>query len=202
MIYKECEIPVLRIKSIQRNQGLEGWYDERFKNHQHNREHHLGKSEVCGLAGNPLQAFGSELVKRGYRHSMGGNTVLFLAALDDRISFCCASGSACTYANRMENNVGIEMASVIPNFHGEYDIFDLVSCVAPRKMLIVSAEDDKYSKDAPYIVEKAMPAYIKCNATANLCHKRFQGDHAMTQERFDYIIEWIIGNSQIKVISK
>ena len=35
-------------------------------NHQHNREHHLGKSEVCGLAGDPLQAFGVELVKRGY----------------------------------------------------------------------------------------------------------------------------------------
>jgi len=34
-------------------------------NHQHNREHHLGKSEVCGLAGNPLQAFGVALVKRG-----------------------------------------------------------------------------------------------------------------------------------------
>lgn len=35
-------------------------------NHQHNREHHLGKSEVCGLAGNPLQAFGPELVKKGF----------------------------------------------------------------------------------------------------------------------------------------
>ena len=35
-------------------------------NHQHNREHHLGKSEVCGLAGNPLQAFGRALVRRGY----------------------------------------------------------------------------------------------------------------------------------------
>lgn len=35
-------------------------------NHQHNREHHLGKSEVCGLAGNPLQAFGPELVKMGF----------------------------------------------------------------------------------------------------------------------------------------
>lgn len=35
-------------------------------NHQHNREHHLGKSEVCGLAGNPLQAFGPELAKRGF----------------------------------------------------------------------------------------------------------------------------------------
>lgn len=193
-------------------------------NHQHNREHHLGKSEVCGLAGSPFQAFGPELARKGFvvlapdsicfeerrkdttvegfdfwqhfnemcygilkgeylmkkvledamngiallsnlsyvdskrigtlGHSYGGNTVLFLSALDDRISFCCASGSACTYKNRMQNDVGIEMASVIPNFHGKYDIDDLVSCIAPRKLLIVSAEDDKYSKDAPYIVEK------------------------------------------------
>ena len=133
-------------------------------NHQHNREHHLGKSEVCGLAGNPLQAFGPELARKGfvvlapdsicfeerrkdptvegfdfwqhfqemtYRvlsgeflmkkvltdamngvsllrglpfvdaerigtlgHSYGGNTVLFLVALDERISFACTSGSA------------------------------------------------------------------------------------------------------------
>lgn len=147
-------------------------------NHQHNREHHLGKSEVCGLAGNPLQAFGPELAKKGfvvlapdsicfedrrkdttvegfdfwqhfdemcYRiltgdylmkkvlhdamngitllsgldcidhkrigtlgHSYGGNTVLFLSALDERIAFSCASGSACTFENRMLNNVGIE----------------------------------------------------------------------------------------------
>lgn len=147
-------------------------------NHQHNREHHLGKSEVCGLAGNPLQAFGPELAKKGfvvlapdsicfedrrkdttvegfdfwqhfdemcYRiltgdylmkkvlhdamsgitllssldcidhkrigtlgHSYGGNTVLFLSALDERIAFSCASGSACTFENRMLNNVGIQ----------------------------------------------------------------------------------------------
>lgn len=30
-------------------------------------------------------------------HSYGGNTVLFLSAIDQRISFACASGSACTY---------------------------------------------------------------------------------------------------------
>ena len=34
--------------------------------HQHNGERHLGKSEVCGLAGNPLQAFGPELACRGF----------------------------------------------------------------------------------------------------------------------------------------
>jgi len=230
-------------------------------NHQHNREHHLGKSEVCGLAGNPLQAFGPELAKRGFvvlapdsicfeqrrkdtsvegfdfwqhfnemcygiltgdylmkrvlndaisgitllsnlqfvdkkrigtlGHSYGGNTVLFLAALDERITFSCASGSACTYENRMRNDVGIEMASVIPNFHGKYDIYDLVSCIAPRRLLIVSAEDDKYSKDAPYIVEKASPTFTAYGAMHNLCHKRYTGGHAMTEERFVDIIEWI-----------
>ena len=198
-------------------------------NHQHNREHHLGKSEVCGLAGNPLQAFGPALAKKGfvvlapdavcfeerrndtsvegfdfwqhfhevcYRivkgdcmmkqvltdamngisllaglpyvdkqhigtlgHSMGGNTVLFLAALDERISFACASGSACTYEHRMANGVGIEMASVIPGCHGKYDIDNLVALTAPRKLLLVSAEEDKYSMDAPEIVEKAGKAF-------------------------------------------
>lgn len=234
-------------------------------NHQHNREHHLGKSEVCGLAGNPLQAFGPELVRKGfvvlapdsicfedrrrdttvkgfdfwqhfdemcYRilkgdylikkvlndamngitllagldctdnkrigtlgHSYGGNTVLFLSALDERIAFSCASGCACTFENRMLNNVGIEMASVIPNFHGKYDIYDLVSCIAPRRLLIVSGDDDKYSKDAPYIVEKASPTYVEFDALHNLQHKRYQGGHALTKERFDYIIEWLAVNS-------
>ncbi len=236
-------------------------------NHQHNREHHLGKSEVCGLAGNPLQAFGPELVKKGYvvlapdsicfeerrkdptvegfdfwqhfdevcyriikgdylmkkvledamngitlltnleyvdnkrigtlGHSYGGNTVLFLSALDERIAFSCASGSACTYEYRMKNNVGIEMASVIPNFHGKYDIDDLVSCIAPRRLLIVSSEDDKYSKDAPYIVEKASLKYSEFNALSNLEHKRYAGGHALTQERFEDIIDWFATISKL-----
>lgn len=239
-------------------------------NHQHNRERHLGKSEVCGLAGNPLQAFGPELAKRGfvvlapdaicfedrrknargtepladdldfwqhynemcYRiingeslmkkvlddavngitllsglayvdnsrigtlgHSMGGNTVLFLSALDERIVFSCASGSACTYENRMVNNVGIEMASIIPGFHSKYDVYDLVSCIAPRRLLIVSAEDDKYSRDASYIVEKAGPAYAERNALQNLHHKRYPGGHGLTKERYDFIIEWLNTNA-------
>lgn len=232
-------------------------------NHQHNREHHLGKSEVCGLAGNPLQAFGPELAKKGfvvlapdsicfesrrkdtsvegfdfwqhlhemtYRilrgewlmkkvledamkgisllaglkcvdkarigtlgHSYGGNTVLFLAALDERISFACASGNACTFEHRMKNGVGIELANVIPGFHGKYDIDDLVACIAPRKLLLVSSDEDKYSMDAPYIVEKAGEKYVELGEPQNLYHKRYQGGHALTEERFADILEWIGG---------
>ena len=232
-------------------------------NHQHNREHHLGKSEVCGLAGSPLQAFGPELAKKGfvvlapdsicfesrrkdtsvegfdfwqhlhemtYRivrgewlmkkvledamkgisllaglecvdksqigtlgHSYGGNTVLFLSALDERISFACASGNACTFEHRMKNGVGIELASVIPGFHGKYDIDDLVACIAPRKLLLVSSDEDKYSMDAPYIVEKAEEKYAELGEPQNLYHKRYQGGHALTEERFADILEWIGG---------
>lgn len=34
--------------------------------HQHAGQRHLGKSEVCGLAGDPLQAFGPALAQRGF----------------------------------------------------------------------------------------------------------------------------------------
>ncbi|MBE5930261.1 MAG: hypothetical protein E7268_04255 [Lachnospiraceae bacterium] len=233
-------------------------------NHQHNREHHLGKSEVCGLVGNPLQAFGPDLAKQGfvvlapdsicfeerrkdttvegfdfwqhfhemtYRvingeflmkkvltdamngisllaglpfvdtgrigtlgHSYGGNTVLFLAALDERISYACASGSACTYEYRMKHGTGIELASVIPNFHGKYDIDDLVKLVAPRKLLIVSSDEDKYSMDAPEIVKMAGVRYEMLGVAQNLEHKRYAGGHALTEERFRDIIEWMIMN--------
>lgn len=33
--------------------------------HQHHGERHLGKSEVCGLVGDPLQAFGPALARQG-----------------------------------------------------------------------------------------------------------------------------------------
>lgn len=56
------------------------------------------------------------------------------------------------------------MASVIPNFHGKYDIYDLVSCIAPKRLLIVSGDSDKYSKDAAYIMEKASLIYTESAA--------------------------------------
>jgi len=37
-----------------------------FCHHQHNSEFDLGKSEVCGLLGNPDQAYAAELAQRGF----------------------------------------------------------------------------------------------------------------------------------------
>lgn len=226
--------------------------------HQHNSEWHLGKSEVCGLAGNPLQAFGPALARRGlavlapdsicfedrrtnrsgieadpegdrlqhfnamcYRlvrgdllmrqvlsdaargvsvletlglrqigalgHSYGGNTVLFQAALDERISVSAASGSAASYRIKIDRGTGIEMAEVIPGFASRFDIHDLVRCIAPRRLLVVSAEDDPYSEDAADLVESSRDLF----PDGTLGHHRFPGSHPLTRERFEVLVDWI-----------
>jgi len=233
--------------------------------HQHNGQRYLGKSEVCGLLGDPFQAFGPALVRRGiavlapdsicfedrrrnrmgtapdeatdvaqhydqlcYRlvrgdtlmrkvlddsargisilrthpliekarigilgHSYGGNTVLFHAALDTRIAFACASGAACSYNYKMAHQYGIEMAEVIPGFASRFDIADLVMCMAPRRVLIVSATNDAASQDADMIVKAARTAWEALGAAQLLEHARYEGEHALTQERFDTIVHWL-----------
>jgi dienelactone hydrolase len=233
--------------------------------HQHNSQRHLGKSEVCGLIGAPLQAFGPVLARRGfvvlvpdsicfedrrrnrtgteadgeadveqhynemcYRllrgdtlmrkvlsdsahgisllsclaqidvekigmlgHSYGGNTVLFHGALDTRIRFACSSGAASSYRYKLAHQVGIEMAEVIPSFVTRYDIADLVACFAPRRILLVSATDDAASHDAAGIVRAAEAACATTGSIAYIEHQRYDGGHALTQERFDSIVHWM-----------
>ena len=233
--------------------------------HQHNSRWHLGKSEVAGLAGEPLQAFGPALARAGivvlapdavgfedrrhsgpgidereddwlqyfnemaYRllagrllittvlgdgacglsvliaderiedlrvgvlgHSYGGNVTLMLAALDERVRFACASGSACSYRQRMLDRTGIEFAHVIPGILELTDIGQLVELIAPRPLLLLSATEDRYSADTPQIVKVAARAYREAGAPQALEHHRAQGGHALTRERFDAIIDWVL----------
>jgi len=234
--------------------------------HQHAGQRHFGRSEVCGLVGDPLQAFGPALAAQGfvvlapdsicfedrrknrrgteadeeaditrhynemcYRilrgdtlmrkvlndsargisllrthpqvdpqrvgilgHSYGGNTVLFHGALDERIRFACSSGAACSYQYKLTNQVGIEMAEVIPRFMSRYDISDLVACFMLRPLLIVSASEDAASKDADVIVSRAQEKY----PDLHIEHHRYEGGHPLTQERFDDIVNWICQAAQ------
>ncbi len=233
--------------------------------HQHNGERHLGKSEVCGLAGDPLQAFGPALAARGFAvltpdsicfedrrphrsgiepderdtmqhfnelcyrlvrgdtlmrkvlddsaravsllqqhplidagrigmlgHSYGGSTTLYHAPLDGRIHFACASGAACSFQVRLAHATGIEMSQVIPGFAARFDMQDLVACMAPRHLLLVSADADKYSMDADAIAQHGRQAYAVLNAADRLAHVRYPGGHPLTRERFDAIVQWLV----------
>jgi dienelactone hydrolase len=125
-------------------------------------------------------------------HSYGGNTVLFHTALDERIRFACSSGAACTYQHKLAHQTGIEMAEVIPGFSVRYDIQDLVACFAPRRALLVSATQDMASQDADRIVRMAREANAAMGVTERLEHQRYEGEHALTRERFDYMVQWLV----------
>jgi dienelactone hydrolase len=231
--------------------------------HQHNSEWHLGKSEVAGLAGEPLQAFGPALARGGLivlapdavgfedrrytgtgidereddwlqyfnemtyhlvsgqllattvlgdaacglsalladervdgsnlgmiGHSYGGYVTILLAALDERVRFACASGSACSYKQRMLDRTGIEFSQAIPGILDLADIDGLLGLIAPRPLLLVSAIEDRYSADAPVLVQAAMGAWEARGAREKLEHIRYKGGHALTRERFDAIVDW------------
>lgn len=242
--------------------------------HQHNSQWQLGKSEVCGLAGDSYQAFAPELARRGvcvlapdaagfesrretagaskelapnldsrestsdgwlqyynqmcYRlvqgdnllrkdlsdasaavsllqslenvdssrigavgHSSGGLTVMFLAALDSRVVYSCASGAACTYRTKMLRGTGLAMSLVVPGFVQDFDVDDLVCCVAPRRTLLVSSEDDPYTEDSREIVQSALDTFEEQNCVHHLRHFHGKGAHALDQSRYDAIIDWL-----------
>jgi dienelactone hydrolase len=239
--------------------------------HQHHAQWQFGKSEVAGLCGDPWQAFGPALARRGvtviahdavgfedrrpggpgtdarasdardyfttmcYRlvrgrplmctvladaaaahsalagldgveetrigalgHSMGGASVLLHAALDTRIAFAAVSGSACTYRERMTHGVGIDCAQAIPGLLELGDLDEIAGLVAPRPLLLCSADEDKYSRDAPRIAAAAAHAYQDARAPQALQHHRARGGHALTAERFDAIVAWLANADPVR----
>lgn len=128
-------------------------------------------------------------------HSYGGNVALFAAALDTRIRFACSSGAACSYRHKLEHGTGLEMALVIPGFAERFDFDDLMQCVAPRKLFVVSSEGDPYAADASALVTRAAPAFQAARAEGNLLHLRTGHGHALDAQRFSAIVDFLVTES-------
>ncbi len=123
-------------------------------------------------------------------HSYDGNTVILHSPFDDRIKYSCSSGAVCSYKTKFENNVGIEMAEVIPNFTTKYDIQDLLKFIKPRDLLIVSGKLDKYAQDAKQIY-LAIKDEEESHLEECISFREFRGGgHRLDRKRFDYIIDW------------
>ena len=242
--------------------------------HQHNSQWTIGKSEIAGLAGDPMQAFGPALARhsvtviapdairfesrlgmsgRGTQltptltrpggsaggwlqyynqmahrlvqgdllmrkmlsdcmaaisvlqsinsdgmpigaigHSLGGGLALFLAALDTRVAFTCSSGAAGSFRHKLAHGTGLELSLIIPGFAKQFDIEDVVRCIAPRKIFVVSSEDDALSADADDVVQRARGVFEGMNCSERLEHLRSQGGHALDRHRFNAIVNWTL----------
>ena len=52
----------------------------------------------------------------------------------------------------------------------------------------MSATDDKYAKDADVILDELLRLHGEFGH--HFIHKRYEGGHGLTQERYDFIIKW------------
>jgi|SRR5918996_154023 dienelactone hydrolase len=123
-------------------------------------------------------------------HSYGGNTTLFLAAVDERIRFGCASAALASYRRKMADGTGIEMTEVIPGFSARFDLEHVLAAIAPRRFLVVSGTEDRYAADADELIDLARPAFR--STLQSLTHLRVEGGHALDRERFEPIVDWMV----------
>src|SRR5690606_23479880 len=62
-----------------------------------------------------------------------------------------------------------------------------LAAITPRPTMVVSGTEDKYSRDADQVVAKV--------AGDSITELRVDRGHALDQERFDAIVEWIVGRA-------
>lgn len=117
-------------------------------------------------------------------HSYGGYTSLYHAAVDARCRFVCISGAVCSFETRRRENTGITLFEAVPGLARFIDTHDVLSAIGPRPTLVVSGTQDKYSRDADQVVAKVAGDFIT--------ELRVERAHALDQERFDAIVEWIV----------
>ena len=117
-------------------------------------------------------------------HSYGGYTALYHAAVDPRCRWACISGAVCSFETRRREGTGITLFETVPGLTRLLDTHDVLSAIGPRPTMVVSGTKDKYSRDADKVVAKIANDFIT--------ELRVDREHALDQERFDAIIEWIV----------
>src|SRR5262249_22315328 len=73
-----------------------------------------------------------------------------------------------------------------------FEIGDLIQCVAPRSILIFSSEGDPQAADAGDLVREALPIFEEQGCADRLQYLRVPGAHALDQKRFDAIVDWTV----------
>ena len=80
-------------------------------------------------------------------HSYGGRTALFAPTIDRRIKVSVSNCGSTMFKEMIAQNIGIQFDYVVSNFLACGDIKDIVRLVEPCNLLILGADDDKFSQN-------------------------------------------------------
>ncbi|MDW8308846.1 MAG: alpha/beta hydrolase family protein [Verrucomicrobiales bacterium] len=127
--------------------------------------------------------------------SLGGETTMYVAALDDRIRAACSSGWLTTIANMKNQHCPCWN---FPGLEEQFDFADIFACVAPRPLVLEIGEQERAPGGFP--VEIARPAFAEIraayavfNATSNVILDIHPAGHVFHGEGFWPVLDRALG---------
>ncbi len=118
--------------------------------------------------------------------SLGGETTMYVAALDERVKAACSSGWLTTVAN-MKN--GHCPCFNFPGLEENFDFSDIFACIPPRALVCELGEQERAPGGFPVptgrkALEGIVPAYRIFNAESNLTLTVHSGPHVFNGRDF------------------
>lgn len=118
--------------------------------------------------------------------SLGGETTMYVAALDERLKIACSSGWLTTVAN-MKN--GHCTCYNFPGLEENFEFSDIFACVAPRVLICELGEKERAPGGFPVPIgrqafEQLHAAYRVFNAESNLTLTVHTGPHVFNGQDF------------------
>ncbi|NLH17961.1 MAG: hypothetical protein GX455_15400 [Phycisphaerae bacterium] len=127
--------------------------------------------------------------------SLGGETTMYIAAMDERIKIACSSGWLTTVPNMKNGHCGCF------NFAGleeTFDFADIFACVAPRTLVCELGEQERAPGGFPVAIgqaafEEIQAAYRVFNAESNLTLTVHPGPHVFNGRDFFPKLRAVLG---------
>ncbi len=130
--------------------------------------------------------------------SLGGETTMYVGALDERLKLVCSSGWLTTFAN-MQN--GHCPCFDVPGLAEHFDFADIFSCIAPRKLVCELGEQERAPGGFPVAIGRAAfaeirEAYRAFNSESNLTLTVHTGPHVFDGRDFWPQLGSVLGSAR------
>ena len=118
--------------------------------------------------------------------SLGGETTMYVAALDQRLKVACSSGWLTTVANMKRGHC---TCFDFPGLDQNFDFADIFACIAPRLLVCELGEQERAPGGFPVAIgrvafDEIRPAYRALNAETNLLLTVHPGPHVFDGRDF------------------
>ena len=129
--------------------------------------------------------------------SLGGETSMYVAALDERIQIACCSGWLTTVSNMLNGHCP---CFNFPGLEANFDFPDIYACVAPRRLICELGEQERAPGGFPVAIgrqafSRIQPAYRVFNAVSNLALTVHSGPHVFSGADFFAALRETLGQA-------